>query len=201
MKLNERDKILAILLPAIIVVAVYGVFFLRGKLADRTRAAKSLADARMTAPSHAQLAGQRMELSKLRKETDQLDGKLKLLQKKWSHETAFCVPGSQRHDRVEKLTNLLNKHHLSSLEDTEVESGGRDSKVNASLESVVQKMAQLSSAQKPQLRRIRFHGRFLDVHRALDELATGQVLAIPVGLTMKTTSDPDRREWTLLVWL
>ena len=81
------------------------------------------------------------------------------------------------------------------------ESGGKDAKVSASLESLIQKIAHLSSAQKPQLRRIRFYGRFVDVHDVLEELAKGPVLAIPVGLSMKSTIHPDLREWTLLVWL
>jgi hypothetical protein len=201
MKLTERDKLLAMFVPAIIVVAVYGLFFLRGKIAERTRVEKSLADVRAKAPSHAQIAEKRSERVKLMQETEAINGKLKALQQRWTYETEFCVTGARRHDRVEKLTNLLTKHDLTSMEDTEVESSNKDAKANAALESVVQKIAQMSSTQKPQLRRIRFHGRFESVQRALDELTTGQVLAIPVGLTMKRTDDPDRREWTLLVWL
>lgn len=201
MKLNDRDKFLAMLLPAIIIVAAYGLFFLRGQITERIRVEKSLADARSRAPTHAQIAAQRMEMSKLRQEAKAVDAKLKQLQNQWKYETAFCTAGAHRHDRIEKLTNLFNKYGLSSIEDGEAETSGKDTKLNASLESILVKITQISSTQKPQLRRIKFHGRFTDVHRVLDELATGEVLAIPVNLTMKTTPDTNRREWTLLVWV
>ena len=56
--------------------------------------------------------------------------------------------------------------------------------------------------QKPQLRHLHFQGNYLDVKSVLQELAQGELLAIPVGLTMKQMKNSDdRREWTLLVWI
>jgi hypothetical protein len=198
-QLTERDKMLAMLLPTLIILMVYGLFFLRGKVLELRRTQDALAKAKM--PSAAEIAFKAAEANKLNKETQAIEAQLAAVQKKWSYETAFCAAGSQRHDRVEKLTHLLNKHHLTSMEDAEADSGGKDVKVSVPLESLIQKIAHLSSAQKPQLRRIRFYGRFVDVHDVLEELAKGSVLAVPVGLSMKTTVHPDLREWTLLVWL
>lgn len=196
-KLTERDKTLAMILPALVIVMAYGLFFLRGKANELKRTNDALAKAK--APSLAETAAKRVEAVKLTEETQVLQAKLAAVQKKWGYETVFCAMGTQRHDRVEKLTNLLKKYHLTSMEDAEAES--KDAKVSVPLESMMQKIAQQAPAQKPQLRRIRFYGRFADVHDALDELAKGPVLAIPVGLGMKTTSSADLREWTLLVWL
>jgi hypothetical protein len=201
MKLSNRDKLLAMLLPTLIILLGYGLFFLRGKVTERNRLEKALADASAKAPKEAQFVQQYMEFARVKKETHAIQEQVQALQKKWHYETTFCAGGSVRHDRVEKFTNLLNKHHLTSLEDAAVESGGKDARMSPALESMMKKIAQLSREQKPQMRRIRFHGRYAEVQQALDELATGEVLAIPVGLTMKTTSDPSRREWTLLVWL
>jgi hypothetical protein len=198
-KLTERDKTLAMLMPALTILLVFGLFFVRGKAGELKRANDVLAKAK--APNQAEMAAKLGERARVIQETNALQEKLVSLQKKWGYETGFCASGCPRHDRVEKLTNLLNKHHLTSMEDSEAEAGGKDTKVSPSLDSLIQKIGQLSSAQKPQLRRIKFNGRFADVHHALEELATGEMVAIPVGLTMKTTDDPDRREWTLLVWL
>jgi hypothetical protein len=199
-QLTERDKTLAMLLPAFAILLGYGLFVLRGKAGDVKRTNDALAKAK--APSAAEIGFQRAEAAQAMQETQGIEAKLAALQKKWSYETAFCAAGTQSHDRVEKLTSLLKKHRLTPLENAEGDSANKDTKVSASLESMLKKIADQSAGQKPQLRRIRFYGRFVDVHDALEELAQGPVLAIPVGLSMKqASSESNLREWTLLVWL
>ncbi len=198
-KLTERDKKLAMILPTLIILFGYGLFFLRGKAMELRRTNDAIAKA--TPPGPNEIAAKRNEAVKLMMQTQEMQTKLAAVQKKWSYETTFCAAGTQRHDRVERLTSLLNKHHLTSMEDAEAEGSGKDAKVSPALESMMKKIAQLSESQRPQLRRIRFFGRFADVHDALDELAKGPVLAVPVGLSMKSNDHSERREWTLLVWL
>ena len=48
MKFTERDKILAALLPAILVIAADGLFLVRSKVAERNSVEKALADAERT---------------------------------------------------------------------------------------------------------------------------------------------------------
>jgi hypothetical protein len=201
MKLSERDRRLALLLPSIAVLAVYGVFFARGKLTEWSRAAKTLEETRAKAPRPEELASQQRQLINATQETSNAEAKLHEAQQKWRYGTAFCATGSERNARIEKLTSLLNNHDLRPMEDAEVDAGVKDTKLSASAESLAKTITQLSPAQKPQMRRIRFHGRYLDVLHALEALTQGEALAIPVGLTMKTTSDPERRDWVLLVWI
>src|SRR5450432_410 len=98
MKFTERDKVLAIVLPAIIVLGAFGLFYLRPKVAERTRVEKALADAIAKSPSNSDLTSKRLEIAKLKKDTDDIDAKLKAVQTKWRYETAFCTAGAQRHD-------------------------------------------------------------------------------------------------------
>lgn len=199
-QLSERDKMLAMILPALVIGLVYGFFVLRGKVTELTRAQATLAKSKP--PSAAEIAVKRGEVAKAAAEMQTLEAKLAVVQKKWGYETAFCAAGTQRLERVEKLTNLMNKYHLTSLEDSAGDTGSaKDGRASPALESMMKKIAHLSDTQKPHLRRIRFIGRFVDVHDALEELAKGPVLAIPVGLSMKTTKHAELREWTLLVWL
>ena len=197
--LSERDRVLAMILPALIIGLGYGFFVLRGKVTELTRTQAALAKSKP--PSAAEFAVKHAEFAKATAETHLLEAKLAAVQKKWSYETAFCAAGCERLNRVEKLTNLLNKYRLTLLEDAGADSGAKDAKSSPTLDSLMKKIANLSDAQKPHLRRIRLYGRFVDVHDALEELAKGPVLAIPVGLSMKTTKHADLREWTLLVWL
>jgi hypothetical protein len=201
MKLSDRDKRLALVLPAIVVLAVYGVFFARSKLTECSRAAKTLAETRAKAPRPEELAAQQRLLLMATGETNRAQANLDDVQRRWLYALAFCGAGSQRNARIERLTSLLNSHDLRPLEDAEVDAGVKDTKLTACAESLAKTITQLAPAQKPQLRRIRFHGRYGDVLHALEELTQGETLAIPVGLTMKTTSDPERRDWVLLVWI
>jgi hypothetical protein len=200
-KMTQRDQNLAVILPSMLVILVYGMFFFRDKVADCKRAAKGLADAEAKAPGAEQIAGQQRLLFMANQELHAAQTKLEEMQRQWRYATCFCGTGSLRNERVRKLTNLLNKNGLQPMEDDEADGGAKDTKSSSCADSLAKTITRLAPAQKPQLRRIRFNGRYAEVLQVLQELANGDVLAVPVGLTMKTTPDPVRREWTLLVWI
>ena len=102
---------------------------------------------------------------------------------------------------MERLDNLLARRKLRLVEDAEAD-GSKDAKVTAALEGLSQQMATLSAQPKPQLRKIHVIGGYLDVLAALEDLSSSEVLAIPVGLTMKEAPvNATVHEWILLVWI
>jgi hypothetical protein len=201
MSFSKRDKLLALLLPAILVLGVYELFFARSKIAECSQAAKTLEKTQATAPRPEEILAKERQLGKTTHEAGETQIKLEAAQQKWLCAVAFCATGSQRNERIEKLTSLLNKHDLRPMEDAEVDAGLKETKLSASTESLAKTIERLSPAQRPQLRRVRFHGRYADVLLALEELSQGETLALPVGLTMKTSDDPERRDWILFVWI
>ena len=200
MKLSDRDKNLALVLPAIVVLVVYGVFFLRGKLAEQSQAARQLEAARSAAPPPEALEEQGRQVDLLKKLRADLQTQMHDTKSRWQALVAACTTPVGRNERVARLTRLMSDNKLDLLEDRNADTG-QDVKLSPALERLTERMRELSAGQKPDLRRLRFHGRYSDVHQLLQELSQGDVVAIPVGLTMKTNADRERREWTLLVWI
>ena len=196
----DRDKVLMLILPSLVVILGYGFFFLRGKVEASNSLAEGLVKAEAEAPSPARLADARQQKAGLQKEIAGLQSDIATLHKKWQNEAGCCARASRRNERVAKLTGLLSRFQMNILEDAEADPA-KDGKLSTSLDWMGQHLAQMSDNQKPQLRCIRFQGRYADVQRALTEMSQGEVLAIPLALSMKTIEDAQRREWTMLVWI
>lgn len=70
------------------------------------------------------------------------------------------------------------------------------------MDKLARQMAESAHGQQPQLWRLRLYAQFPEMLRALDELANGEVVAIPVALIMKETRKNSlAHEWLLLVWI
>ena len=200
MALSDRDRKLVWVLPALVVVVGYCLFFLKGKLAELDKITRAVEAAQQAAPAVELVQEQQRILEQLAK--DLRNTKIQIEECKARCRTLIggCASAERRNERMDRLTQLLKKHDLDLAEDREADAG-KEGKLAPALEKLTERIAELSSSHKPQLRVLRFHGRYADVRQTLQVLGDGDVLAIPVGLTMKTTADPQRREWTLLVWI
>jgi hypothetical protein len=203
MTLSERDKRVVLILPAILVVAGYGWFCFAGKHAESTRLEKSLEEARLRVPTREQLQAQQRHLTLLQRDIAGQQKELEAARQKWLAAAGQCAVSALRNERIEKLTSLLHRHGLSLIEDGEAGTArDKEAKAPTALEPLAQQMGQISGQSPPQLRRIRLQGRYGDMLRALQALGQGEVLAIPVAVTMKAAAEGvDQREWTLLVWI
>jgi hypothetical protein len=202
MNLTARDKFLAMFLPSIMVVAVYGWYWFTPTQAAWTQAVKSLDAARTANPGlKNQVLQAQAQLTVVNRDLQKYEGEKKAAHQAWDVAAGRCHDARLRNDRIEKLNGLLAHRNLRLLEDSEADSG-KDGKVVPGLEGLAVQMATLAAAPKPQTRKIRMVGRYLDVVAALEDLTEGDVLAIPIGLSMKEAPlTGGLREWTLIVWI
>ena len=197
---TDRDRILMMILPALVIAVGYGLFFFRGQYRTHAAAQTALAEARVKSLPPNALAAQRSVQMRLEKEERELQAQLEALQAEWRYAAAFAAAPAQRTQRVEKLTALWKKHNVAVLEDTLAESH-RDAKLSPAVERLAKKLAQDAGVPKLQERRIRIVARYHDLLDVFEELAHGEALAIPVGLTMKPHDDSIYREWVVLIWI
>jgi hypothetical protein len=196
---TDREKLLMMLLPAVLVAGGYSFFFMRGKLTRESQLATEVAKTRAAAPSPDQLALQEARRAQLVRETQEIDASLKQAHQRIQDLIGACTDPARRNQRIERLTKLLTRHDLGPI--TDKAEAGRDSKVPQSLEPLAQRAAELMNGVKPHLLNLSFEGRYQDVYRVLEQLTQGEVLAIPLAVTMKSADDPERRVWSLLVWI
>ena len=200
MKFSQRDKYLTLVLPGLLVLLGYGQFFLKGRLTEHGKTAAALAKAQSSLPSPTALEAAQANVLELAKDNDRAQTQIEQTKQVWQASIgAFAAP-VRRNERIEKLTHLLIDNKLEILDDREADAN-KEGRLVPALEQLSGRISELSGGHKPQLRRIRVHGRYADVHRSLEVLSQGPLLAIPVGLSMKRTGETERREWTLFVWI
>jgi hypothetical protein len=202
MKLTEREKVMVLVLPAVLIFTIYGWFFYPAKHNALTKALAAVEDARAKEPelqnkvlvtqARVGIATQGLQDLERQKSNARLA---------WEAATAHCTDPALRAERIERLNLILKRQGLHVVEDVEAEAS-RDSTVAAAVQALCDELAAMSAKHKPQLRKVRMYGTYLNVLAALDDLANREVVAIPVGLMMKDAYPGyTLHEWVLLVWI
>jgi len=197
---TPRERLLIMLLPALIVVGGYVLGYARDKELEAARA--QLESARKTAVSYMDvIAAQdnvdvaRAKLEEIKKEKAGLDArwaKLGLLHEREAHD---------RNHAIKEVTRMLRDRGLHSIDESSADDDGSD--LPPSFQSV---LAQLNDGKPPaasrRMLKIRVVGRYADVLEALESLRDSGSPAIPIGISMsEIRPDTAYRSWTLLLWI
>ena len=208
MRLTNRDKVLILVLPAIVIVGGYGYWINSntGKQTELARLQKSVDDATKNTPSQEELLTARAQQMSAAAAVRKLETELNQEKQRWESSGNQVFNPATRNERVGRLNYVLNRHNLALLADVPgdapVSGGNTEVKTPPALEAFAKTLAEKSPQFKPKTWRVRLYGRYPDVVRALSELAEGEVLCVPIGLTMKEWDiRKPAQEWTLLVWI
>ncbi len=204
MTLTARDKVLVLFLPAILIGAGYGFWFNARKLDEFAKLQRALADAQTAMPTPTQVLERKARLQQVVPEVRDLEAKNGRERDRWQALVGRCADTTGRNERLEQLTRLLADFDLDLLEGGPADVGkpNHEVKAPASLDALAKQIGESPNGHKPQSWRLRLSGNYLDLARALDRLAGGDLMVIPIGLTMKEARSRDgRREWVLLMWI
>ena len=195
MTITQRDRRLAVFIPAILVVCGYFLWArFTGKFTALTRAEAEMAKVEAAAPSEDALLHQQLHVSQATQRTNAAAVTATEARERFLGTTAFADP-SHRAARIHKLTTLLSEQGLVVIEHTDADAG--KDRVPPSLDAFAKKLPN-----PPKLHRIKFLSRYLDACQLTAALSRDTSVALPVGLTMKESgTDTDWHEWTLLVWV
>jgi len=215
MKPTSRDKLLLAILPAILIIAVYG-WILSSNPRDALKTAKKEYETAMkNQPSLGSLTEQEVKLDSLRKkkqvitsETKQLRDTVEGMKDRWlqSHNST---------ETIAQLTDLLNRNGLVLIDEGPEEGGAKLTGRLSTMMNQVANSVSNKSQQSPMiipmqsqtnrgatLWKVRFIGRYIDVIAALHEISESDTLIIPVSISMEEVSGEGTvRSWTLYVWV
>ena len=214
---SERERLLQLLIPSLVIVVGYVWFFVpepQGKL-DKAHEQLEQARTKVTIP----LQGQRQSLARVEREVAELRREREALR----HEARDAHAHAAEHTTVEsELTRLLRRHGLQ-LEASQLPEGKqlppslRDSRHRCltlgqppapapprrrRASPRITQPAPAAKASDKGLRAIRFRGPYLVTLAALEEIAARReaVCAVPVALDLDATPpDGGPARWTLVV--
>jgi hypothetical protein len=200
MNLSERDKHLLLIIPALLSFLCYGFFFFGGRQATLDKLQKDVSKAREQIPKSTEKQNVQLQLARLNEQLDTDRDQVEALRTRWCGLADKCTSGADRNERVQRLGQLLARRGVRILEDVaaDVTKEPRATPIMSTLKS---EAMELSGKQNLAFRKVRFLADYKSVYSLMDELARGEVVAVPVGLTMKQPKKGAWPEWQLLVWV
>jgi len=199
MKSSPRDKVLALILPAMLTGVCYIFFYYWPEQQTLGKQREQLLALRQKAP------GVRMQLAQKQQQLEQVDGELKALQDdmakledRWKWLAGSASADRLTAEKIDQLTGLLIRHGLTVLEIGPAK-GDNQAQVPPALEAIAKRIGEKTGGQPPQYR-LRLSGSYLGLLRVLEQVNDREPIAIPISLTMKENEE-GFREWVLVVWI
>jgi hypothetical protein len=202
MKITERERWLVMVLPTVLVVACYALWYQRSMRPALATLEQDYAAAVSGQLSPTAVAEQRRKADEPRRAIDQLQGKMKTL---GSQAAAVCGPLGEPQRQIASnraLVDLFSRNGLSLVEETALQ-GEAATKLPKSLATALTRVGWSAQGSRGQVRSFKLNGSFGQVLKSIEELAEAEpCLAIPIGLSM-AQADPNagERQWTLIVWM
>ena len=200
MNMTPRDRLLLMLLPGLLLFMAYVGYFFTARQKPLAKLQADVEAARTKVPSPAKLHERGHAVETARKSFEKVADEGKKLQTSIEALVASFQSGSGRSQRITQLTSLLNARGLRVMNHTPTE-GGHETKalhLSPAQERLVKQLTE-SGKPAPQTWQFELVGKFADLTAALQEIGEGDVLTIPLGVTMDETL-PNHR-WSLLVWI
>jgi len=211
---TPRERIIVTLLPAILALCGYMLFFNRD--ADLKAAINSLESARSAKVGEETVFVERTKLADLRDESVEMKAeKAKLEERRTELAAIRQTAPAVRAEALRQLSNMLWSCRLHPYQESPADSA--DSQMSPSFDEVIRGLSAPTTpttgvlnpapageptAGSRRLWQIRFYGRYGDVATALESLRDSGLPIIPVSLTMaESRSETTWRSWTLLLWL
>jgi hypothetical protein len=195
---TQRDKVLLMILPAIIILTAYGWFYTKApnqrirKLSDQVAAARAKEPKKIELQAEEARGLQKQaELERVTKELAPIKEELERLTAAWTNSTERLVAN-------DALAALFTKHNLVLLEQTMVTN---QVKLSPALQELTDKANKnLGPGRYPVLWEVRLQGGFLSMLDALEDLARSDLAAIPMTLEMGDTPTQPGKSWKLRLW-
>lgn len=217
MEQSNRDRILAMLLPAILIGVGYFLFFNEQKTLDEVRAGLQAAQVAAVGPEAVGM--QRMKLAELQKEADDLKAATTMLMERRKElANVGSISPVMRTQALRKLSGMLWERGLFPFEESSLQ--GEATRLSPSFDGVLKTLAgppagtvvnpfspppvasSASAGGEQRVWRIRFYGRYADVLETLEALRDSDSPIIPISLTMsESRTETQWRSWTLLLWI
>jgi hypothetical protein len=199
--MTPRDRVLMMLLPGMAILVIYGAYFFTARQKPLAKLQADVAAAKAQVPSP-QLMHDRQQAQKYaQKKVADAEGKAKELQVEFEAKIRHCQTGVGRSMRITKLTDLLNAHGLQVLDHIPAEGSGKAIKLSGAQERLVKQLIE-SGKPVPQAWQFDIFGKFTDLAAALEELGEGELIAVPLGVTMDEVKDVSpNRHWSLMLWI
>ena len=203
---EKRERLLKMVLPSLLVGVIYFVFVADTISKKTVEAEKGWRALKSKGISSAALPGVGRRKKSLDSKINQLKQERESLGGKMAEHTGFLDSPNYGNRVIDKLSYLLARNRLRVIDEGYAETKNSNTpspSMPEMLYSVNQWLGNGSEKRTMTSWRVRFSGRYTDLHQALNQLAQERPAIIPYGLTMSEAehSGDGTMVWSLMVWL
>jgi hypothetical protein len=204
MNMTARDRLLLTLLPGLAIFMIYVAYFFTSRQRPLAKLQADVEAAHDKMPTPAKVHERKHALNYAQKQYDETVAAGKKIRSGIDALAMPCQSGECRSQRITRLTELLKAKGLQVLAQAPVEAAVRDGKSMKLSPAQERLVKQLTAEGKPAPQAWQFEivGRFADLTDSLRSLADGELIAIPLAVTMDEVKDASpHHHWSLLVWI
>ena len=196
--ITQRDKILLIVLPALLILIVYGWAFTKAPMARLKAVSTQIEAAVAAAPRPIDIEAEKARGKRLQRDLDKASAELQPLKEELGRLTASWTNSTERLLGNDMLSSLWSKHGLLLQEQSVLTN---ETSVTPALQQLADRArATLGHGRYPVLWEVRLQGGFLSMLDALDELSRADIAAVPVALEMAENPRMPGKAWKLRLW-
>ncbi len=196
--MTQRDKVLLIVLPALVILIVYGWAFTKAPMARLKALAIQVETAREKAPKQLDIEAERARAKRLQRDLDKGRAELQPLREELGRLTASWTNSTERLVGNDMLSALWSKHGLLLQEQLVLTN---ETAVTPALQMLADRArATLGHGRYPVLWEVRLQGAFLGMLDALEELSRSDIAAVPVALEMSENPRSPGKAWKIRLW-
>lgn len=192
---TEREKFLIQILPAVLVVLVYALFFHRPQQRHLATIQKQLAEAKpATAESvegiKSQLTAARQANNDLKSRAEELRGTIERI-----HD-GLQSP-DRRFEAIDRMNQLVTRHDITLISQKTLDRPVLPKKI----ESALQQIERQAGLQKMEYVELSLRGNFARIDRLVADLLRELTTAFPVSLDLDATDPTSPPTWNLVLAL
>ena len=194
MKLNERDRWLLAVLPAIVTAMYY--IWSPGKRASQEHKA---AEAQYQSALQTQLRPEALtaNIKKLSDAEDKLNVQQDLAAKlKEAAKPTAVLPNVNRTEALQKVASILDHKQLGLLKRRRIANPEREDAADSAV-----KLAGQLNLPAPEYWQFELTGRYSDMQDALEAMDKCGTFVVPIGIGMEALDDAGTQKWTLTLWI
>lgn len=196
---SPRERVLLVLLPAFLVLTVYGWFGARKPMSNLERTGKGLESARVNPISESDVRGVRAEAARLDRETETLLAQRAELEDELSRLVSAMRTDTGSTGAIEVLSGVLGRYGLRTVSEGELDPTRRAG-IGERIKTLESTLADRGHRLDRRLWELELSGTYEAMLASLERLAVDAPAVIPVSIEMAETPEGGRL-WKLVVWV
>lgn len=192
---KQREQLILILLPTMLVGLVYLLFFLRGQQRSHAALQQQLQQARDGTSSDEELMVAKTRADAAQRKCSELQNNIAERTARLEQAAGYFGEDRKQFTLFGQLAELMDEHQLVLVSQTVTDK----LKMPKHQQQMLDNIDKWNGERELNFCEFEFQGRFADVQKLLADLERSDIAALPLSIDLKPSEDDGLHRWTLVM--